>query len=45
MHMWATEVKTKPKKTGPKHASRGFETSIKKTGLFIALPEVGYYEH
>lgn len=39
MHMWTTEVKTKPKKTGPKHASRGVETSIKRTGVSFTLTE------
>ena len=45
MHMWATEVKTKPKKTGSKHASLGVVTSTRKTGLSFALPEEGYNEH
>ena len=39
MHMWATDVKTKPKKPGPKHPKGGYETSIRKTGLSFALPE------
>ena len=39
MHMWATEVKTKPKKQGPKHPKGGYETSILKPGVFFALPE------